>query len=141
MMNLTEIIKYITNKLEDDQRLKSTIVDDVYKAWNKTNSSNQYTSAVVDFNNSSYMGDYVDYSFYIYVGNVINENQKNIYRSISIAVSIIHNLLHKIDVEENDMLLVVPNTITPFVQQFEDVLAGCYCMFTIRIQTENICDE
>lgn len=140
-MNLTQILNYIKQNLQADKRLQTVYIDDVYKKWNHTNSSNQYMSAVVDFMNTSFMGDYADYTFIVYVGNVVNEKQDNIYRSISIADSVIQQLLHKIDVDENNMLLVVPNVVTPFNQQFEDVLAGAYCQFTLRIPIEIICEE
>lgn len=139
-MKLTEILNYIQQTLESDQRVNSVALDDVYNHWNKTNSSNQYMSVVVDFSNNSFNGDYADYTFIVYAASVINENEKNIYRSISLADSIITQMLHKIDVETNDMNLVVPNIVTPFVQKFTDVLAGAYCQFTIRIPIEIICD-
>ncbi len=139
-MKLTEILYYIKQTLESDQRVSSVALDDVYNHWNKTNSSNQYMSAVVDFVNSTMNGDYVDYTFITYIGSVINENEKNIYRNISIADSIIIQMLHKIDVDENELILVVPNMITPFVQKFEDTLAGAYCQFVVRIPIEIICD-
>lgn len=138
-MKLSEILDYLKNKLSEDERLNSVFVDDVYSAWNHKNSSNNFTSAVVDFVSSSMNGDYVDYSFVVYVGSVINENQKNIYRNISIADSIIIQMLHKIDVEENDMVLVVPDTINPFNQSFEDVMAGGYCRFSVRVPIDIIC--
>ena len=139
-MNLTDILEYITTKLNEDQRLQSVYVDNVYECWNRTNSMNQYISTVVDFQNSNYMGEYCDYNFVLYIGNMINEKQTNIYSSISISDSIAQQLLHKIDTEEeNGLTLVVPNNITPFVQKFEDVLAGVYCIFTIRISAEIIC--
>lgn len=139
-MKLTEILNYIQQTLESDQRVSSVALDDVYNHWNKTNSSNQYMSVVVDFTNNSFNGDYADYTFTVYAASVINENEKNVYRNISLADSIITQMLHKIDVETNDMNLVVPNIVTPFVQRFEDVLAGAYCQFTIRIQIEIICE-
>lgn len=139
-MNLSQILNYIKSKLQEDTRLQSVYIDSVYECWNRTNSSAQYISSVVDFVSSSFNGDYVDYQFIVYVGNVINDKQDNVYRSISIADSIIQQMLHKIDVEENDMNLVVPNMITPFTQKFEDVLAGAYCQFSIRIPIEIICD-
>ena len=139
-MKLTEILNYIQQTLESDQRVSSVALDDVYNHWNKTNSSNQYMSVVVDFANNSFNGDYADYTFIVYAASVINENEKNIYRNISLADSIITQMLHKIDVETNDMNLVVPNIITPFVQKFEDILAGAYCQFTIRIPVEIICE-
>lgn len=139
-MNLSGIINYLQTKLKSDQRLQSVYVDDVYNKWNHTNSSAQYTSAVLDYVSTSFNGDYADYSFIVYVANVINEKQDNIYRSISIADSIIQQLLHKVDVEENNMNLVVPNIITPFQQKFEDILAGAYCQFTLRIPIEIICE-
>lgn len=139
-MKLTEILNYIQQTLESDQRVSSVALDDVYNHWNKTNSSNQYMSVVVDFANNSFNGDYADYTFIVYAASVINENEKNVYRNISLADSIITQMLHKIDVETNDMNLVVPNIITPFVQKFEDILAGAYCQFTIRIPVEIICE-
>ena len=139
-MNLSEIINYIKIKLQEDSRLNSVYVDDVYNKWNNTNSGDQYVSAVLDFVNSNYQGDYVDYTFIVYVGNLINEKQDNIYRNISIADSIIQQMLHKIDVEENDMNLVVPDIITPYYQKFADVLAGCYCQFSLRISADIICE-
>lgn len=139
-MKLTEILNYIQQTLESDQRVNSVALDDVYNHWNKTNSSNQYMSVVVDFSNNSFNGDYADYTFIVYAASVINENEKNIYRNISLADSIITQMLHKVDVETNDMNLVVPNIVTPFVQKFTDVLAGAYCQFTIRIPIEIICD-
>lgn len=139
-MKLTEILNYIQQTLESDQRVSSVALDDVYNHWNKTNSSNQYMSAVVDFVNNSFNGDYADYTFIVYAASVINENEKNIYRNISLADSIITQMLHKVDVETNDMNLVVPNIVTPFVQKFEDILAGAYCQFTVRIPIEIICD-
>lgn len=139
-MKLTEILNYIQRTLESDQRVSSVALDDVYNHWNKTNSSNQYMSVIVDFANNSFNGDYADYTFIIYAASVINENERNIYRNISLADSIITQMLHKIDVETNDMNLVVPNIVTPFVQKFEDVLAGAYCQFTIRIPIEIICE-
>lgn len=138
-MNLTQILNYIQQKLKVDPRVHSVILDDVYQAWNNTNSSTQYPSAVVDFVNSNYNADYVDYQFIIYCGSVISENQKNIYPLISVADSIIQQLLHKIDVEDNEMNLVIPNIITPFQQKFGDVLCGCYCTFTIRVNADIIC--
>lgn len=139
-MKLTEILNYIQQTLESDQRVSSVALDDVYNHWNKTNSSNQYMSVIVDFANNNFNGDYADYTFIVYAASVINENEKNIYRNISLADSIITQMLHKIDVETNDMNLVVPNIVTPFVQKFEDVLAGAYCQFTIRIPIEIICE-
>lgn len=140
MMKLTDILEYIKQTLESDQRVQSCIIGDVYSEWNHTNSSNQYMSTVVDFMNSSFNGDYADYTFVAYCASVISENQKNTYRNISIADSILAQMLHKVDVEENDMNLVVPNIITPFVQKFADVLAGCYVQFTIRIPVDIICE-
>ena len=138
-MNLTSIISYIQNKLKEDPRLHSVILEDVYSAWNHTNSSQQYPSAVVDFMNNNHQADYVDYVFIVYVGSVIAENQKNIYPVISVADSVIQQMLHKIDVEDNELVLVIPNTITPFTQKFEDVTCGCYCQFTIRVSVDIIC--
>ena len=138
-MNLTLILETIKQYLKVDQRVASTTIDDVYESWNRTNSSKQYMSAVVDFVTSSYNADYVDYNFIIYVGSVINEQQTNIYPLFSVADSIIQQLLHKIDVDTNELNLVIPNTITPFRQKFEDVIAGCYCQFTIRVQADIIC--
>lgn len=138
-MNLTDILEYITTKLNEDQRLQSVYVDNVYECWNRTNSMNQYISAVVDFQNSNYMGDYCDYNFILYIGNMINEKQTNIYSSISISDSIAQQLLHKIDTEENGLTLVVPNNITPFLQKFSDVLCGCFATFTIRVTFKPIC--
>lgn len=138
-MNLTSILQYLQNKLQEDPRVHSVFVDDVYSKWNHTNSGKQYPSAVIDFVNSNYNADYVDYVFVVYVGSVINEKQTNIYPSISVADSIIQQLLHKVDVEENELNLVIPNIITPFQQKFEDVIAGCYCQFTIRVQADIIC--
>lgn len=139
-MNLSGIINYIQTKLKGDQRLQSVFVDDVYTKWNHTNSSAQYMSAVLDYVSTSFNGDYADYTFIVYVANVVNEKQDNVYRSISIADSVIQQLLHKIDTEVNNMDLVIPNTITPFQQKFEDVLAGAYCQFTLRIPIEIICE-
>lgn len=139
-MKLTEILEYIKQILESDQRVQSCVLGDVYSEWNNTNSSNQYMSTVIDFVNSNFNGDYVDYTFIAYCASVINENQKNIYRNISIADSILAQMLHKVDVGENEMILVVPNIITPFVQKFTDVLAGCYVQFTIRIPIDIICE-
>ena len=139
MMNLTSIIETIKQYLKVDQRVASTTIDDVYESWNRTNSSKQYMSAVVDFVTSSYNADYVDYNFIIYVGSVINEQQTNIYPLFSVADSIIQQLLHKIDVDANELNLVIPNIITPFRQKFEDVIAGCYCQFTIRVSADIIC--
>lgn len=138
-MNLTSIIETIKQYLKEDQRVNSITIDDVYNAWNKTNSAKQYTSVVVDFASSSYNADYVDYNFYIYAGSVINEKQNNIYPLFSVADSVIQQLLHKIDTKDNDMNLVIPNVITPFRQQWEDVLAGAYCQFTIRVTADIIC--
>lgn len=138
-MNLTSIIGIIKNYLKADQRVSSTIIDDVYEAWNRTNSSKQYMSAVVDFVSSNYNADYCDYNFIIYVGSVINEQQNNIYPLFSVADSVIQQMLHKIDVDTNELNLVIPNVITPFRQKFEDVIAGCYCQFTIRVSSDIIC--
>lgn len=138
-MNLTSIINYIKDKALSDPRVHSVNLDDVYIAWNNTNSSMQYPSAVIDFMNSTYQADYVDYQFVIYVGSVISENQKNIYPLISVADSVIQQILHKIDIEDNEMNLVIPNIITPFQQKFDDVLCGCYCQFTIRVSADIIC--
>lgn len=138
-MTLSDILEYIESLLNGDERLQSVVVADVYEYWNHTNSSNQYISAVVDFVNSNYNADYTDYQFIVYVGNVIDEKQNNIYSSISIADSVIQQMLHKIDVQENDMNLVIPNVITPFTQKFEDVLVGCYCQFSLRIKSDIIC--
>lgn len=138
-MNLTSIIETIKQYLQMDQRVASTIIDDVYECWNRTNSSKQYMSAVVDFVSSNYNADYCDYNFVIYVGSVINEKQNNIYPLFSVADSIIQQLLHKIDVDTNDLNLVIPNIITPFKQRFEDVLCGCYCQFTVRVNADIIC--
>lgn len=138
-MNLTSIINYIKDKAISDPRVHSVNLDDVYIAWNNTNSSMQYPSAVIDFMNSTYQADYVDYQFVIYVGSVISENQKNIYPLISVADSVIQQILHKIDIEDNEMNLVIPNIITPFQQKFDDVLCGCYCQFTIRVSADIIC--
>lgn len=138
-MNLTSIIETIKQYLKVDQRVASTTIDDVYESWNRTNSSKQYMSAVVDFVTSSYNADYVDYNFIIYVGSVINEQQTNIYPLFSVADSVIQQLLHKIDVDTNELNLVIPNIITPFRQKFEDVIAGCYCQFTIRVSADIIC--
>ena len=84
-MKLSEIITYLKHKLSEDERLNSVFVGDVYLTWNHKNSSNNFTSAVVDFASSNMNGDYVDYTFIVYVGSIINENQENIYRHISIA--------------------------------------------------------
>lgn len=138
-MNLTSILETIKQYLKVDQRVASTTIDDVYETWNRTNSSKQYMSAVVDFVTSNYNADYVDYNFIIYVGSVINEQQTNIYPLFSVADSVIQQLLHKIDVDTNELNLVIPNIITPFRQKFEDVIAGCYCQFTIRVSTDIIC--
>lgn len=138
-MNLTSILETIKQYLKVDQRVASTTIDDVYELWNRTNSSKQYMSAVVDFVTSSYNADYVDYNFIIYVGSVINEQQTNIYPLFSVADSVIQQLLHKIDVDTNELNLVIPNIITPFRQKFEDVIAGCYCQFTIRVSADIIC--
>lgn len=138
-MNLTSIIGIIKQYLKVDQRVASINVDDVYELWNRTNSSKQYISAVVDFVSSNYNADYVDYNFIIYVGSVINEQQTNIYPLFSVADSVIQQLLHKIDVDTNELNLVIPNIITPFRQKFEDVIAGCYCQFTIRVSADIIC--
>ena len=138
-MNLTSIIETIKQYLKSDQRVSSVIVDDVYEAWNRTNSSKQYLSVVFDYYSSSYNGDYTDYNFYIYAGSVINEKQTNIYPLFSVADSVIQQLLHKIDVDDNNMLLVVPDNIQPFRQKFEDVIAGCFCSFTIRVEADIIC--
>lgn len=138
-MKLTSILETIKQYLKVDQRVASMTIDDVYETWNRTNSSKQYMSAVVDFVTSNYNADYVDYNFIIYVGSVINEQQTNIYPLFSVADSVIQQLLHKIDVDTNELNLVIPNIITPFRQKFEDVIAGCYCQFTIRVQTDIIC--
>ena len=138
-MNLTSILQTINRYLKEDQRVSSVILEDVYSAWNHTNNGKQYTSAVYDFVNSNYNGDYVDYTFVVYVGSVISEKQTNIYPLFSVADSVIQQLLHKIDVEDNDLVLVVPNIITPFQQRFEDVIAGCYCQFTLRVPADIIC--
>lgn len=138
-MNLTSILETIKQYLKVDQRVASTTIDDVYEIWNRTNSSKQYMSAVVDFVSSNYNADYVDYNFIIYVGSVINEQQTNIYPLFSVADSVIQQLLHKIDVDTNELNLVIPNIITPFRQKFEDVIAGCYCQFTIRVSADIIC--
>ena len=138
-MNLTSILETIKQYLKVDQRVASTTIDDVYELWNRTNPSKQYMSAVVDFVTSSYNADYVDYNFIIYVGSVINEQQTNIYPLFSVADSVIQQLLHKIDVDTNELNLVIPNIITPFRQKFEDVIAGCYCQFTIRVSADIIC--
>lgn len=138
-MNLTSILETIKQYLKVDQRVASTTIDDVYETWNRTNSSKQYMSAVVDFVSSNYNADYVDYNFIIYVGSVINEQQTNIYPLFSVADSVIQQLLHKIDVDTNELNLVIPNIITPFRQKFEDVIAGCYCQFTIRVSADIIC--
>ena len=138
-MNLTQILNYIQQKLNTDPRVHDVVIDDTYMHWNNTNSSIQYPSVVVDFMNSNYNADYVDYQLIVYCGSVISENQKNIYPLISVADSIIQQLLHKIDVEDNEMNLVIPNIITPFQQKFNDVLCGCYCTFTIRVNADIIC--
>lgn len=138
-MNLTSIIGIIKQYLKVDQRVASINVDDVYESWNRTNSSKQYMSAVVDFVSSNYNADYVDYNFIIYVGSVINEQQNNIYPLFSVADSVIQQLLHKIDIDTNELNLVIPNVITPFKQKFEDVIAGCYCQFSIRVSADIIC--
>ena len=138
-MNLTSIIGIIKQYLKVDQRVASINVDDVYELWNRTNSSKQYISAVVDFVSSNYNADYCDYNFIIYVGSVINEQQNNIYPLFSVADSVIQQMLHKIDVDDNSVNLVIPNVITPFKQKFEDVIAGCYCQFSIRVSADIIC--
>lgn len=138
-MNLTSILETIKQYLKVDQRVASTTIDDVYETWNRTNSSKQYMSAVVDFVSSNYNADYCDYNFIIYVGSVINEQQTNIYPLFSVADSVIQQLLHKIDVDNNELNLVIPNIITPFRQKFEDVIAGCYCQFTVRVSADIIC--
>ena len=139
-MNLSQTISYIKSKLQEDLRLQSVYIDDVYSKWNNTNASKQYMSAIVDYVSTSFQGDYSDYTFVVYVGSVINEKQDNVYRTISLADNIIQQLLHKIDVEDNKIDLVVPNLITPFQQTFSDVLAGAYCQFTLRIPIEIICE-
>ena len=138
-MNLTSIIGIIKQYLKVDQRVASINVDDVYESWNRTNSSKQYMSAVVDFVSSNYNADYTDYNFIIYVGSVINEQQNNIYPLFSVADSVIQQMLHKIDVDDNSVNLIIPNIITPFKQKFEDVIAGCYCQFSIRVSADIIC--
>lgn len=138
-MNLTSIIGIIKQYLKADQRVASINVDDVYELWNRTNSAKQYMSAVVDFVSSNYNADYCDYNFIVYVGSVINEQQNNIYPLFSVADSVIQQMLHKIDVDTNELNLVIPNVITPFRQKFEDVIAGCYCQFTIRVSADIIC--
>lgn len=138
-MNLTQILNYIQDTFKEDNRLSSVICGDVYETWNSMNDSTKYTSAVVDFQNSSFNGDWIDYTFIVYVGSIIAENQKNIYPVISVADSIIVQALHKIDVRENDLNLVVPNIVQPFVQRFADVNCGCYCTFSIRVSLKPIC--
>lgn len=139
-MKLTEILNYIQQTLKEDNRLNSVICGDVYSEWNNLNSSKNYTSAVIDFQSDSFNGEYMDYTFIMYVGSVIAENQKNIYPLISIADSIIAQALHKIDTRDNELILVVPNIIQPFVQKFADVNCGCYVTFTIRISIEPLCE-
>lgn len=139
-MNLTQVIKYIQTKIKEDQRVHNNTTDDVYNHWNNTNSAIQYPSVVLDYVNTSYNADTVDYQFIIYAGSVINEKQTNIYPLKSVADSIIQQVLHKIDVEDNEMDLVIPCTIIPFQQKFSDVLCGAYCSFSVRISADIICD-
>lgn len=139
-MNLSTLTIQLLDILKEDSRLATVFLDDVYRSWNDTNT--KYFSAVLDFESSNFYGEYVDRTFVLYVGNVISENEKNIYQSYSIAESVINNFLHKIDtLEDSDMILVIPDTVTPFSQQFADVLAGCWCRFTVRIPIEIICEE
>ena len=138
-MNLTQIMNYIQNVLKEDSRLNSVICGDVYSTWNSMNDSSKYTSAVLDFQSNNFNGDWMDYTFIVYVGSVIAENQKNIYPVVSVADSIIAQALHKIDVRENDLNLVVPNIIQPFVQKFADVNCGCYATFSIRVSLKPVC--
>lgn len=139
-MKLTEILEYIKNKLREDERLNSVFIDDVYRCFNSKNDSANFTSAVLDYVSTNVNETYCDYQFVIYVGSVINENEKNIYRHISIADSIITTLLHKIEVAENEVYLVVPATVNPFSQQFADVMAGCWCRFSVRVPMDIICE-
>lgn len=140
-MKVNDIFKHIENILWEDPRVYSIVVDDVYHHWNHTNNRFQYMSVVMDYLSSSFNGDYVDYSILVYVGSVINEQETNIYRTISLADSILQQMLHRVNVSDNDMVLVGPIQITPFQQQFEDVLAGAYCTVTIRVPIEIICTE
>ena len=140
-MKVNDILKHLENTFWEDPRVCSVVMDDVYHHWNHTNDRFQYMSVVMDYASSSFNGDYVDYSSLVYVGSVINEQETNIYRTISLADSILQQMLHNVDVSDNDMVLVGPIQITPFQQQFEDVLAGAYCTVTIRVPIEIICTQ
>lgn len=133
-------MRYIKGTLEEDTRLNSVIIGDVYDKWNQTNSARQYMSAVLDYSSSTMNGDYSDFTFMIYIGNLENKDKSNLYSSISIAENIAENFLNRIDVKENELSLVVPVTITPFEQKFEDQLCGVFFSLTVRQPIELVCE-
>ena len=139
-MNLTQTMKYIKATMEEDTRLNSVLIGDVYDKWNQTNSARQYMSAVIDYSSSAMNGDYSDFTFMVYIGNLENKDKSNMYSSISIAENIAENFINRIDTHENDLTLVVPATITPFEQKFEDQLCGVFFALTVRQPIELVCE-
>lgn len=141
-MNLYDLTNYLVSVLQQDQRLHSVFQDDVYDTWNKHEVP--FMSAVIDMYYTSFNGDYVDVYYYLYVGDVQNREKTNTLQIKSLADSVITQFLHKIDVETSTaegINLIVPVTCNFFEQAWENVVAGEYCQFGVRVPIDIICEE
>lgn len=136
-MKITDILILIKNKAAQDVRVNSSYIGDVYEIWGTQNVN--YSSVVVDYENSSEYYDYTDHNFVVYFGDLLNEKKSNIQRSISNGFDVLKQLLCDIDRISNDFDVVFPTQYEPFQQSFLSDLAGGYIRFSVRTKNNYDC--
>ena len=138
-MNALEIINNIIEIAEGDIRVHSVYNDDPYERWN--NKEIRYNSVCVDLENAvSYM-DYTDYNFVLYSADVLVNGEDNFTQLQTTAISVLMNILNRLDKDNDNIDVVFPVQYQPFTQSFADLLAGAYVRFAVRVDNQYICDE
>lgn len=136
-MNILELSERIKEIAEQDERLNSVYIADPYTKWNEAEVP--YGSFVFYPTGEAHYDDYTDVTFKFYVGELHNEAQDNTLELQTLALDILHNILHRVDATD-DIDIVLPMNFSLFEQGFQDVLCGAYGDCTFRIAAEFLCD-
>ena len=135
-MNLQVIYDTIKGYALGTRNVETFTIGDPYTVWNSLNMV--YGAFNVNLNYIRRSGDYDVMNLTLYYGGKLKNDSSNVYEEQSIGMNVIFNVIrHLKDEFETDSYEEIQ--VSPFWQQFADLLAGAYADVNIYVPIDDTC--
>lgn len=120
------------------QNVESYTTGDVYQVWNSLHMT--YGAFNANLNYVRQVDNYRVVNMTLYYGGKLLNDSSNVYEEQTNGFRAVMNVIRHLK-EDYELDAYEDITITPFRQQFADILAGAYADINIYVPIEDVCEE